>query len=85
LLDLLRERRTLHQFHNEVVRADIVKRADVRMIEGRDCPGLALKAFAESCRGNLYGDIPPKPWIAGGRGRDIDLSLPPAQTRAGAC
>ena len=37
----------LHQFRHQVVGADVVKRADIRMVERRDRPRLALEACAE--------------------------------------
>src|SRR4051794_18701540 len=40
-------RLALHEFHDQVVRPDIVKRADVGVIERRYCARFALKSLTE--------------------------------------
>src|SRR5215467_15934375 len=42
--------------HNEIVRTDIVKLADMRMVQRSDCPGFALESFAEVLTRSLDGD-----------------------------
>ncbi len=59
-----------HQEADPVLRADIVQGADVRMIQRRNCPSLALhplfeiEIVGEVCRQNLDGNIAPQPCIA---------------------
>ena len=48
--------RALDVFHHEIIRSDVVKRANVRMIQRRYRACFALEAFAELCRGGLDGD-----------------------------
>jgi hypothetical protein len=55
------------------------------MVEFGDDAGFALKTLGELDGGDLHCDVAVQPRVGSGRGRDIDLSLPPAQTRAGAC
>ena len=56
--DDLRERLALDVLHHQVIRADIVQRADVGMIERGDGARLALEAIVELARGNLDRDGP---------------------------
>jgi hypothetical protein len=42
-----RQRLALHQFHHQIVGANIVKRADVRVIQRRNRPRLARKAVVK--------------------------------------
>ena len=60
-----RERGPLHQFHHQVVRSDVVKMADVGMIQRRDSMNLALEPIAEPLRGDLDGNLAPHARIAG--------------------
>jgi hypothetical protein len=51
--DAVGQRRTFDQLHDEIVGADVVQRADVRVVERRDRPRLALEAVAEMLGGHL--------------------------------
>ena len=53
-----------HQLRYEVVRADIVKRANVRMIQGGDGASLLLKAVREVLPGELDRDVAAQPGVA---------------------
>jgi hypothetical protein len=46
----------LNQLHHQVVGPDVVERADVRMIEGRDRTNLAVETLAKARRADLDGD-----------------------------
>ena len=46
----------LDVLHHQVVRADVVERADVRVVEGGDGTGFALEALGELVFGDLDGD-----------------------------
>ena len=59
------ERRALDVLHHQVIRPDIVKLADVRMIQRRDGAGFALETLAELGLGNLDGDDAIKARVAG--------------------
>jgi len=48
--------RTFHQLHDEIIRPDVVERADVRMIQRGDGACLALEAVAKLGTGNLDRD-----------------------------
>ena len=50
-----RQGRAFYKFHHEVVRPDIVQVADVRMIQGRNRPCLALEAFRKRLIRDLSG------------------------------
>ena len=65
LFDALRQRLTLHQFHHQVVGADVVERADVGVIQGSDRAGFRLEALAEAFRRNFDGDIAAKARVVG--------------------
>ena len=56
--------RPLDQLHHQVVRADVVQRADVGMIQRGDGSRFALEALAESFRGDLDGDVAAEARIA---------------------
>jgi hypothetical protein len=58
LFEDLCQRLAFHPFHDQVVRADVVERADVGMIQRGDGPRLAFKTVVEFARGNLDGDGP---------------------------
>jgi hypothetical protein len=47
LLDPVGERRPFDQLHHKVIRAHVVQRADIRMIQGRDRAGFAIEALGE--------------------------------------
>ncbi len=51
-----RDGRAFDILHHQIVRPDIVKMADVGVVQRRDGPGLALEALAELGFGNLDGD-----------------------------
>ena len=55
------------QFHHQVVGADVVKRADVGMIQRRNRTGLALEAGAEPLVGELDGDGPAEARVDGAK------------------
>ena len=59
------ERLAVDQLHDEVVRPDVVERADVRMIERGHGTGFALEPFAELLGGELDGDLPTQAGVAG--------------------
>jgi hypothetical protein len=61
----------LDTLHDEVVRADVVQRADVGMIQRRHGARLALEAIAELFGGNLDGDFAVQPRVVG----TVDLTL----------
>ena len=46
----------LHQFHHQVVGSNVVKRADVGMVQGGNRPGLALKPGVELLAIGFDGD-----------------------------
>jgi hypothetical protein len=56
---------TLDQLHHEEIRADIVERADVGMIQRSDQTGFTGKAFAEVAGRELQGDHPIEARVAG--------------------
>jgi hypothetical protein len=58
------ERSAFDVLHNQVVRSDIMERADVRMIQGGNGTRLTLKALAELRRRNLDRDSAPEPCVA---------------------
>ena len=64
-LDALGQRRTLDQLHHQIVRPDVVKRANVGMIQRRNGPRLTLEALAEVFLGNLDGNGTLQPRIHG--------------------
>src|ERR1700677_4672918 len=64
LRDVLRQRRPFDQLHHEVVWPDVVKRADVGMIQRRNRAGLSLKAIGELLGRNLDGDVAIQSWVA---------------------
>ena len=51
-----RDRLALHQFHDEVIRPNIVERADVGMIQRRNRARLALETRAKPLLSGLDGD-----------------------------
>lgn len=51
------QRRTLDVLHYEVVRADIIQSADIRVIHCGDGAGFALESLSELFRRNLDGYI----------------------------
>jgi hypothetical protein len=75
-----RDRCAFDELHHQIVRAHIVKLADVGMIQGGDRAGLALKAFAEFFVSGLDGDDAVQPRIA----RFPPLPPAPCRRRRGA-
>ena len=65
LFDPLGQRRPLDQLHHQIVGTDIVKVADVGVIQRRDGVNLTLEPVAETLRGDLDGDLAPHARIAG--------------------
>ena len=65
-----RQRTSLEEFHDEVVRPDVVQLTDVRVIERRDRAGFAFEAVAEFGGRLLDGDEPVQPRVA----RLVDLA-----------
>lgn len=61
---------TLDQLHDNISGADVVQRANARMIQGLNCPCLAFDAGAELFRQNLDGHRAVEPHIP----RLIDLA-----------
>ena len=59
------ERRALDVLHHQVIRPDIVERADVGMIQRRDSARFALESFAELGLGNLDRDDAIEARVAG--------------------
>jgi hypothetical protein len=77
-LDNLRERIALDELHRQVVRADVIERANGGMIERGNRPGFALKAVAEFARRDFVGD-----GVAERRVRvAVHLVMPPFPMRA---
>jgi hypothetical protein len=56
LPDAIGQRRSLHQFHHQVVRADVVEMTDVGMIQRGDGVHFAREAIPEALGGNLDCD-----------------------------
>jgi len=69
-----RDRRPLDELHYEVVRPDIVKLADIRMIERRHRPRFTLKTFRKSFFAQLEGNGAVQARVAS----LAHLSMPPA-------
>jgi len=84
----LGKRLAFDQFHHQIVRSDVVQRADVGMIQRRDRACFALEALAETLVGELDGDVPSEPGIAGSihdahaAGPDLGRELIRANSRA---
>ena len=66
----VRESVALDELHDQVIRANVVERADVGVVERGDGLGFALKAVAELARGNFDGDGPAE----AGVGAAVDLA-----------
>jgi hypothetical protein len=58
-------RLALDILHHQVIRANVVERVDIRMIQRRDQARLALEAFAKARGGNFDRHIAPEPRIVG--------------------
>jgi len=63
--DPVRQRGPFYQFHHQVVRAYVVQRADVGMIQRRNAVGFALEPVGKSLGGNLDGDFAIQASVAG--------------------
>ena len=61
----LANRSAVDELHNKIVLADVVKLADVGMIQSGDGSGLALRSLAESFGGRFDGDDAIEPRVAG--------------------
>jgi hypothetical protein len=55
--DPLRQRRALDVLHDEVVRTDIVERADIGVVQSGDGAGFTFESIGELLRRNFDGDI----------------------------
>ena len=81
----LGKRLAFDQFHHQIVRSDVVQRADVGMIQRRDRACFALEALAETL---VVGDVASEPGIAGSihdahaAGPDLGRELIRANSRA---
>ena len=60
-----REGRALHQFHHQVIRTNVIERADVGMIQHRHGVRLAFEPLAKLLRGYLDGDLAVETSVAG--------------------
>jgi hypothetical protein len=70
VLDSFSERRAVDHLHHEIVRADIVERADVGMVERGHGHRFLSEAAAESPFGDLDGDVAVEARVA----RLVDLA-----------
>src|ERR1700694_5114678 len=59
------QRRSFDELHNQVIRSDIVKLADVRIIQSRDRTRLGLEPLRELLLRDLDRDDAIKPRVAG--------------------
>ena len=64
-LDLRGERGAFDELHHQVVRANIVERANVRMVQRGNRPSFELKSLAIAFGGNLDGDYAAQSGIDG--------------------
>ena len=64
LVDPIRQRRPLDQFHDEIVGPDVVQGADVRMIERGNRARFTFETVAEVRGGDLDCDFAPEPRVA---------------------
>jgi hypothetical protein len=60
-----RQRRALREFHHQVIRTNVIERADVGMIQHRHGVRLAFEPLAKLLRGYLDGDLAVETGIAG--------------------
>ena len=65
LFEPLLERWAFDQFHDQIVRPDIVERTNIRMVQGSYDFRFSLETFAEAIRGNLDCHLAIQPGIAG--------------------
>ena len=90
-LDPVGERRAFHQLHYQIIRADVVQRANVRMIQRRNGTCLTFEAVRKLLRGDLDCDITTQPRVASSpyftHSAFADGSLNPIrpQLRTGGC
>jgi hypothetical protein len=66
----IRQRRSVHQLHHEIVGSNVVQLADIRMIHGSDGPRFRFEAFAEPRRRDFDRDFSVQPSVS----RAIDLA-----------
>jgi hypothetical protein len=59
------ERISLDELHHQIVRSDVVKLADMGMVQGRYRPGLMIEAFGELFLGDLDRDNAAQPCVPG--------------------
>ena len=76
--DDIEERPTGHELHDQAVGADVVERADVRMVEGGNGACLALEPAADFRRGDLDGHVASEAGVA----RLIHLAHPAGSEQA---
>ena len=50
------DRCPVHQFHDQIVRSDVIELADIGVVERGDCAGFVLEPFAERLLRDLDGD-----------------------------
>jgi hypothetical protein len=82
------ERLTFHQFHHQVIRANVIQRADVGMVQRGDGPSFPLEASTELLRANFDGDLTAKASVyrpintahGAGADRGFDLVRPKLRT-----
>ena len=76
-----RERLALDQLHHKVVEAYVVQRADVRVIQSRDCASLTAEALAELVVCDFEGNRA----IEASVRCLVDAPMPPAQAQIRSC
>ena len=57
------KRSSFDELHHQIIRTDVVKLADIGMVQGRYRPGLMSEALGELFLGNLDGDNAAKPRV----------------------
>ena len=77
----LRDGFPFDQFHHQIIRPDVVKRADVRMIQRRNGASLPFKPGAKLFAGSLQRHRAPQPRIDSPK--DFPIPLPPTCFRSG--
>src|SRR5258708_35961552 len=59
------QRLALHELHHQEIRTDVVQSRDVRVVQRGYGAGFVREAIAELSMGNLQGDDPVQPGVAG--------------------